>query len=870
MKVNTLTPIIGSSLLLPLIIFFVPWYPAQLIAALLLMGLLPGIALLSAAGNRVTGTGPTFWLIAGAVSYGLTTVVLLLITFTGLPLTAVTVAGGLTGVSLIGAGLARKRQFSFSAKFSSAAIWLMLIMLTAAAFRLVNIYYSDLQGDEADILLRAVRLTYGQTEAILTHSKGPGEILLLDGVGLLTGRFDEQTARLPFALAGVISVGLIVLLGEKLVNPVVGRLAGLLAAIDGVFISYARTAQYQSVVLLLTLAAIYSFYQYQQTDRQNRWWHGLGALLLASAFLFHFETILLGPVVVYLTVSHLLPAQLTRIQTWAVLVKKLWLSLLIFMTIVALFYVPFVLHPNVSETGSYLENRISAGDLPPFNNLGHFFYFEALKYNSVYFVLLFNLLLILAAVIALAAATARSRSQATAILSGVALSAAASTLAGWPQIAAIVMALGTGLFLVVVMLSPLTPMPRRVLWLWIGPPFWVYVFLVNRPGKHHYLFLAALTLLAAAAAVELWRHTADRWPSLRRSGSQWLTAGLGIAVLSLLMGHSVILFLQSSREYILTYPDHRSALYPTDADFPYGTRIGFGYPFRLGWQTVGQLKRSGQLVGSWAGNDAGNAPNWYMLGQEPTPCYPDYVVRGEITYKGSNDFDVPFNPADFGYVPRYRIWGNDQLQMTILEFNPFGAGQPPTDLIETTHFSPPAGATDFAAALTAPPNPAPQITMNPAPVLGEGSEIKLNAPPEYVERAKTLAGRVALIGYDVDDKYAYPGGIIPITLHWQTQNLLKLRYKVFIHLVSGNGQQVAQADDFPVCGTSHANSWPVGQTTPDRHLLKLPLDITPGDYTLIVGMYEPDLNLRLNYFDIAGNEQGNSLTAGTISIAAKN
>ena len=49
-------------------------------------------------------------------------------------------------------------------------------------------------------------------------------------------------------------------------------------------------------------------------------------------------------------------------------------------------------------------------------------------------------------------------------------------------------------------------------------------------------------------------------------------------------------------------------------------------------------------------------------------------------------------------------------------------------------------------------------------------------------------------------------------------------------------------------------------------MLKLPPDLSTGDYTLRVGMYEPDLNLRLNYFDLAGNEQGNSLMIGTLNV----
>jgi len=445
-------------------------------------------------------------------------------------------------------------------------------------------------------------------------------------------------------------------------------------------------------------------------------------------------------------------------------------------------------------------------------------------------------------------------------------------LVGQAQLSALLLALGFALFFVWVIFLPQTDLPQRVLWLWLAPSFWIYAFWVNRPGKHHYLFLGALTIWLGWVIVQMWQWGAVRWPELRQPGGRWLIAGVGMALLAIFAGHTFMLFLRSDLEYVLTYPAYKSSFYPTDAAYPYGSRIGFGYPFRLGWQLIGQLRRTGQLEGSWAGNDDGNAPNWYMLGARSTPCYPRYVLRGEITYKGDEDFDVPFDPANFGYTPRYRLWGNGQLRMTVLEFQPINQIEV-VDLEETPRFDPPVTAADFAAAMSARVEQAtpPDILLKSPLVLGEGSELKNNAPPEYLERAKQLAGRVALLGYDLDKSYAQPGGIIPITLHWQAQSLLSLRYKVFVHLLSpplvgGQGRVVAQADDFPACGTSHTNTWSPGRVALDRHLLKLPPDFPPGDYTLLVGMYEPDLNLRLNYFDIAGNEQGNSLTVGTLNI----
>ncbi|MEW5956707.1 MAG: glycosyltransferase family 39 protein [Chloroflexota bacterium] len=882
MTINRVTLIGGSAILLPLALILVPWYPWQLSLGLILLAFLPGYALVTALWPVPDNASPNQLeqgLLAAAISYGLAMTLLLLMVFARLPLNLATVSWGLGGLAwllTLPAWLRRPHAAGpppLLIRLRQPLLWLVIVLFVAAFFRLTNLHYSDHQGDEADILLRAVSVEYGRIDALLTHSKGPGEILLLDAMGALTGRFDELTARLPFALTGALAVGLIFLLGWRLFGVPVGAVAGLLAAIDGVFVSYARTAQYQSVVLLLTLASIYAFYGFYRSGGQSLRWHAVGTFLLAASCLVHFETVLLLPLVAYLTVAPgLKPDWRKNVAHSLAGLGRLWPSLLIFLGVTAAFYLPFLLHPNLRQTGTYLENRISGGSLPPFNNLGHFFYFEALKYNSAYYVALFDLLALLAAISALVRLVGRTERRRLDLFLGgavvvVALAGLVLTWFGLAALSALALAAALGLLFAFVILSSYTPLARRLLWLWLAPPFWVYIFLVNRPGKHHYLFLAALLILVADQLVELWQWIVARWPALNRWPGRWLAGGASLALLAVFAAHTVMVLLRSDLEYVLTYPEHRRAFYPTDAAYPYDTRIGFGYPFRLGWQGVGHLKRTGQLDGDWAGNDSGNAPNWYMLGESPTPCYPHYVLRGEITYKGDADFDVPFEPADFGYVARYRIWGNGRLRLTILEFDPSAARPEVVDLDEPFWYDRPVTAADFAGAMGPQSPSAPGVALNPPPVLGEGSELKDHAPAEYLERAQQLDGRVALLGYEVADRYAQTGSILPVTLHWQSQKLLSLRYKVFVHLVAAEGQLVAQADDFPVCRQSHTNTWTPGQIVLDRHLLKLPADLPAGDYTLLAGMYEPELNLRLNYFDIAGNEQGNSLTVGVVTIS---
>jgi len=201
--------------------------------------------------------------------------------------------------------------------------------------------------------------------------------------------------------------------------------------------------------------------------------------------------------------------------------------------------------------------------------------------------------------------------------------------------------------------------------------------------------------------------------------------------------------------------------------------------------------------------------------------------------------------------------------LTIQQFDPDGMIDEPIDLIETDRFEHSIRPADFPPIEKNPPISPPTHPLDPAPILAEGSELKNNAPPEYLERTQYLDGRVALIGYDIETDYQT---VLPITLHWYIEQTPNLRYKVFVHLLDKNGQVVTQADDFPICGTSHVNSWHGKTVTLDRHLLQLPLDLPAGMYDLRIGMYEPELNLRLNYLDIANNEQGNSLFVDDVFV----
>jgi len=97
---------------------------------------------------------------------------------------------------------------------------------------------------------------------------------------------------------------------------------------------------------------------------------------------------------------------------------------------------------------------------------------------------------------------------------------------------------------------------------------------------------------------------------------------------------------------------------------------------------------------------------------------------------------------------------------------------------------------------------------------------------------------------------AFAGGeVLALRLVWQTRAPLQDSYAVFVQLLDEAGQLVAQRDSAPQDGFAPTTSWLVGLRVQDRHALHLVdrqgAPLPPGDYRLIVGLYDPITGQRL-------------------------
>jgi len=106
--------------------------------------------------------------------------------------------------------------------------------------------------------------------------------------------------------------------------------------------------------------------------------------------------------------------------------------------------------------------------------------------------------------------------------------------------------------------------------------------------------------------------------------------------------------------------------------------------------------------------------------------------------------------------------------------------------------------------------------------------------------AVDLTGSLRLLGYDAAVLSPHRQTTVRLTLHWQVLAPVGVDYKVSARLLDGEENQMAQIDDVPVHNTYPTSRWKVGETLADVYDLTVPPGTPPGQYRLLIILYEPD------------------------------
>ncbi|MBC7250096.1 MAG: hypothetical protein H5T62_07415, partial [Anaerolineae bacterium] len=499
--------------------------------------------------------------------------------------------------------------------------------------------------------------------------------------------------------------------------------------------------------------------------------------------------------------------------------------------VAASFYVPYLRHPFFAETVDYLTgSRVESWSLH--NNLGDFFLTSTI-YNSTYYVVALALLLSGVAVVYTSFLSSRRWLFPTLFALGV--GAVLAFPAAWrlgPLNLAVLpfLAVLAGLYL-----SPHADGAFRAALTWLAAPFLLYLFVVGYPLTHVYTLYPAWAVLAGLALVGLWRWLRRRW------GRGVLGAvAVGLAGLFVLCAYyPLFVFVDHDPEYKRTYPAHRHPWYWTVYEElpPYGY---FGFPYRAGWKVIGQLYADGVLDGDYNSNEEEEITNWYTRRAPRSYCpRPDYYF---VAVNVQDEIPIPADEvASYHLAGVVTVGGEPKLrlyQRAAVE------GEPVVYVVE-----------DFI----------PRYDQDTRPA----AFFRPQELPAYTPLQADFAHQARLLGYILDTSRAYPGGDLELTLVWQGLAAMDTDYHVFVHLEK-EGRLWAQGDNAPGCGFKPTSAWQVGQVVVDpAYIVSLPEDVPPGEYPLLVGMYELDSGQRLPVYGADGAALGDGLTIQTVEVAER-
>ncbi len=728
----------------------------------------------------------------------------------------------------------------------------LALILVAALFRSCNLGYSEFQGDESRAMLMAAGVIRGEDGILFLHRKGPAEILIPAALYALDGTATELTARLPFAIASVSGVLAIYALTRRLFphRMYAAPLAAGLLALDGYLVAFGRLVQYQSVVFLMVALAAWCFHRWYRDGKTILIL--FGAVFVAVGTLAHYEAILVIPFAAWLFWAR------GRRERWSV---SQWARhalgpIVTFIVIASVFYVPFVRHPHfLEDTAGYIAGDRIGSELL-YNNLRDVF-FRATFYNSTYYILFLIVGALIWAIYQLRSALRPA---------GLAAAASAALVAGLtigmlaPQYL-VVQGVSLALLPFIIVLGILMVSSRvedevKATLLWFGVPFIIALFLTERPKTHVYTMFPAWVILVGAAFN---RVGADARQRLGRIDVGGYTAPIALVRIGSILGAIALLIVFGYYTYIVFvrhtpdfrrdgYPDTRPSLYYTFyGDWSPGGG-GFAFPHRGGWKAVGALYAQGVLQGSYRSNEEAITTSWYTRQAPWCGDSPDYYFISHVTH---DRWDIHPKRVRRENNLLVNIWTDKTLLLEIYTSKPV---EESTRSLGSTWLSEPRDydLAELEGVFDAATHPDVWLWALKDPV------------PQHRVDAR-LEESVYLMGYDAPQHVA-PGDVLSTVLYWQPVRKLDRYYNVFVH-VEVEGEHIwGQSDEAPACGAQSTKDWRPGDVVVDGHTLQIDPETPPGEYPLLVGLYDPMTGERVSVTGQDANAWGNAVRLGTVQV----
>jgi len=589
---------------------------------------------------------------------------------------------------------------------SAQKIALVLILFYAVVVRLQALGYSEYQGDEILTLNFLPYLQRGEfLRYLLTRDKGPLQYLINLLTFRLSGGFDEEIIRLPYAFAGILFVLAIFAATKKITKSSwAGIFAAALAAANGLFIAFSRITQYQAFVQLLLASTIFAVAAaLTRTDLAK----AVTTLILAgfafgSACLFHYDALTFLAFACFLFAKKLWQAAngnysevatvkspvTEPLSNWGSVIHSRVAPILNgvlafftpFLILAASFYLPFFLRPSGGRTTSYLQRRVLGSGFMPrtlYTKILMKFYMPPeillalvlLSCTALYFILRrkghFH-------------SNGRNQGQtsrATSYLSRLLPYALPAALAftfwfstKWikPRGATLLFYLLTTVTLILLFLKEEVDLLLSSLFSWFLASSCFYLFFNKTPRTHVYIIFIPAFILSGYALLQISRciqNARGLIGTLLKIGS----AALGAYLLLISLLYNQRIFIEKNPEYLWG----QKKIFGREIIHIRRNRHSkvegiFGFPQNRGWKKIRELFQRGCLVGSYRTNEKDRIPEFY-LHQSPVHEDGDILILVESpvswNYKSLEKTPPGYVPLKTYYIGDHavtRIFGNQE------------------------------------------------------------------------------------------------------------------------------------------------------------------------------------------------------------------
>jgi 4-amino-4-deoxy-L-arabinose transferase-like glycosyltransferase len=162
-----------------------------------------------------------------------------------------------------------------------------LILVLSGFIRLYQLGYSHFYGDEIKTLY--LRKEVSAFNFLMNQRKGPAQFVVSWVAEKVSGGYDEFWIRFPYAVAGTLLVLVFYIFVRQNFGANVGLFSTALFSLNGFYIAFSRTAQYQVLYLLFGFLCLIFAKVYVEKKRPLDL--AAASILLSCALLSHYDTV---------------------------------------------------------------------------------------------------------------------------------------------------------------------------------------------------------------------------------------------------------------------------------------------------------------------------------------------------------------------------------------------------------------------------------------------------------------------------------------------------------------------------------------------------------------------------------------------------